>query len=53
MPHDYGFHHEEAIPRQPQRVLLGDERSPLKVQDNGDPTNGNEVEAGLRDGIQS
>lgn len=53
MPHDYGFHHEEAIPWQPQRVLLGDEGSPLKVQDNGDPTNGNEIKAVLRDGIES
>lgn len=50
VPHDYGFHHEEAIPGQPQRMLLGDEGSPLKVQDNGDPTNGDEIEAVLRDG---
>lgn len=53
MPHDYGFHHEEAIPWQPQRVLLGNEGSPLEVQDNGDATNGNEIEAGLRDGMQN
>lgn len=52
MPHDDGFHDEEAIPGQPQRVLLCDEGSPLEVQDNGDPADGNKIEAVLRDGKQ-
>lgn len=53
MPHDDGFHHEEAIPWQPQRVLLGDEGSPLEVQDDGDPTSGHEIKAAQREGILS
>lgn len=53
MSHDDGLHDKEAIPWQPQCVLLGDEGSPLEVQDNGDPTDGNEIKAVLRDGMQS
>lgn len=36
MSHDDGFHDEEAIPRQPEGVLLCDERRPLEPQDDGD-----------------
>lgn len=36
MSHDDGFHDKEAIPWQPEGVLLCDERCPLEPQDDGD-----------------
>lgn len=36
MSHDDGFHDKEAVPRQPEGVLLCDERCPLEPQDDGD-----------------
>lgn len=45
VPHDNGFHYKKAIPRQPQCVFLSDERSPLKVEDNGDPADSDKIKA--------
>ena len=45
MPHDDGFHDEEAIPRQPEGVLLCDEGGPLEPQDDGDSAVGDQVKA--------
>lgn len=49
MAHDDGFHNKEAIPRQPEGVLLCDERCPLKPQDDGDAAIGDQVKA-VREG---
>lgn len=45
VPHDDGFHDEEAIPRQPEGVLLCDEGGPLEPQDDGDAAVGDQVKA--------
>lgn len=52
MAHDDGFHNKEAIPRQPEGVLLCDERCPLKPQDDGDAAIGDQVKA-VREGRAS
>jgi hypothetical protein len=36
MSHDDGLHDKEAIPGQPEGVLLCDERRPLEPQDDGE-----------------
>lgn len=43
--HDDGFHDKEAIPRQPEGVLLCDERGPLEPQDDGDAAIRDQVKA--------
>lgn len=43
--HDDGFHDEEAIPRQPESVLLCDERCPLEPEDDGDAAICDQVKA--------
>lgn len=45
VPHDDGLHDEEAIPGQPEGVLLRDEGRPLEPQDEGDAAVGDQVEA--------
>ena len=45
VPHDDCVHDEEAPPRQPQGVLLGDEGSTLKAQGDGHTSAGDQVEA--------
>lgn len=45
MSHDDGFHDKEAIPRQPEGVLLCDERCPLEPQDDGDAAICDQVKA--------
>lgn len=45
VPHDDGFHDEEAIPRQPEGVLLCDKGGPLEPQDDGDAAVGDQVKA--------
>ena len=49
VPHDDGFHDKEAIPRQPQGVLLCDEGGPLEPQDDGDAAVGDQIKA-VREG---
>lgn len=46
VPHHHGVHDEEASPWQPQRVLLGDEWSTLKVQGDGYAPVGHQVKTG-------
>lgn len=43
--HGDGFHDEEAIPREPEGVLLGDERCTLEAQDDGNASVGDQVKA--------
>lgn len=45
MSHDDGFHDKEAIPRQPEGVLLCDERCPLKPEDDRDAAICDQVKA--------
>lgn len=45
VPHDHGVHDEEAWPRQPQRVLLHDERRALEAQCYSHAPAGEQVEA--------
>lgn len=45
MAHDDGLHDKEAVPRQPEGVLLGDERCPLEPQDDGDAAICDQVKA--------
>lgn len=46
--HDDGVHDEEAAPRQPQRVLLGDEGSAFETQRDGHSATGDQVETEKR-----
>lgn len=48
VPHDDSVHDEEAAPRQPQRVLLGDEGSALEAKRDGHAAVGDQVEAEKR-----
>lgn len=45
MSHDDGFHDKEAVPRQPESVLLCDERCPLEPEDDGDTAICDQVKA--------
>lgn len=45
MSHGDGFHDKEAVPRQPEGVLLCDERCPLETQDDGDAAICDQVKA--------
>lgn len=45
MAHDDGLHDKEAVPRQPEGMLLGDERCPLETQDDGDAAICDQVKA--------
>lgn len=52
MSHDDGFHDKEAIPRQPEGVLLCDERRPFEPQDDGDAAVCDQVKAVGEGGMQ-
>lgn len=45
MAHDDSFHDKEAVPRQPEGMLLSNERCPLEPQDDGDAAVCDQVKA--------
>lgn len=48
MPHDDGFHDKEAVPGQPEGMLLRDEGCPFESQDDGDAAVRDQVKAAGR-----